>query len=278
MEYGETRKRIFYKRKEEKMGFQSKPFYFQVSGDYALFTDPSTKAGGEKFTYELPTYQALKGIAESIFWKPTIILVIDSVKIMNPVKTETMGIRALMGNGNADLNYYTYLRDVKYWVKFHFEWNLNRPDLHSDRNESKHTAMISRSILKGGRRDVFLGTRECMAYIEPISEDVNVREDEAFDRADTPYDGRKTSKGLYFHSFTYPGEREDGGEKDTLVVNYSNIIMDNGRIDFPRPEDCVIRNKISSYNIKEFNMDNIKSINQELEESFPLRNEGGEKT
>lgn len=42
---------------------------FVVYGKYGLFTDPVTKIGGEKFTYQIPTYQALKGIVESIYWK-----------------------------------------------------------------------------------------------------------------------------------------------------------------------------------------------------------------
>ena len=29
---------------------------FKVYGKYALFTDPLTKTGGEKFTYRVPTY------------------------------------------------------------------------------------------------------------------------------------------------------------------------------------------------------------------------------
>lgn len=37
---------------------------YKVYGRYALFTDPLTKTGGEKFTYQIPTYQALKGITE----------------------------------------------------------------------------------------------------------------------------------------------------------------------------------------------------------------------
>ncbi|MDD6719658.1 MAG: type I-C CRISPR-associated protein Cas5c, partial [Lactobacillus porci] len=59
-------------------------FNFKVYGDYALFTDPIMKIGGEKFTYPVPTYQALKGIAESIYWKPTIQIFIDKVRVMNP--------------------------------------------------------------------------------------------------------------------------------------------------------------------------------------------------
>ena len=39
---------------------------YSVFGEYALFTDPISKTGGEKFSYQIPTYQALKGITESL--------------------------------------------------------------------------------------------------------------------------------------------------------------------------------------------------------------------
>ena len=45
----------------------------KVSGRYALFSDPINRIGGEKFSYQVPTYQALKGILESVYWKPTLI-------------------------------------------------------------------------------------------------------------------------------------------------------------------------------------------------------------
>ena len=58
----------------------SKPIHeniieFQVWGDYALFSDLLTRAGGEKCSYSIPTYEAIKGIIHSIYWKPTIIWV-----------------------------------------------------------------------------------------------------------------------------------------------------------------------------------------------------------
>lgn len=46
---------------------------FQVTGDYALFSDPILRLGGEKCTYQVPTYEALKGILSSVYWKPTLI-------------------------------------------------------------------------------------------------------------------------------------------------------------------------------------------------------------
>ena len=56
----------------------------QVYGRYALFSDPITRVGGEKFSYPVPTYQALKGIYESCYWKPTFTWVIDELRVMNP--------------------------------------------------------------------------------------------------------------------------------------------------------------------------------------------------
>ena len=64
---------------------------FVLYGPYALFTDPLTKMGGEKLSYQIPTYQSLKGIIESVYWKPTIIYYIDEVRIMNPIRMESKG-------------------------------------------------------------------------------------------------------------------------------------------------------------------------------------------
>ena len=50
---------------------------FQVTGDCALFSDPIMRVGGEKCSYQVPTYEALKGILSSVYWKPTIIWYID---------------------------------------------------------------------------------------------------------------------------------------------------------------------------------------------------------
>ena len=81
---------------------------FEVFGDYALFSDPVTRIGGEKSTYQIPTYEALKGILASVYWKPTIIWYIDKVRIMNSIQTEVRGIRTIKyTNEIKDLSYYT---------------------------------------------------------------------------------------------------------------------------------------------------------------------------
>ena len=116
---------------------------FQVSGAYALFSEPVTRVGGEKSSYMVPTYEALKGILHSIYWKPTIIWIVDEVRVMNPIQTETKGIRPIAYNGGNELSYYTYLKDVCYQVRAHFEWNENRPELAGDRDENKHCLLYT---------------------------------------------------------------------------------------------------------------------------------------
>ena len=170
---------------------------YLLIGKYALFTDPVTKIGGEKSTYHLPTYQALKGITESIYWKPTFIWVIDKVRIMNKIQTEAKNVKPLLmdgqyGTNRHDLSIYTYLRDVAYQVEAHFEWNMKRDDLAIDRNEDKHYQIAQRMLDKGGRRDIFLGARECQGYVEPCR----------FGNNKGYYDDEdELAYGLQFHSF-----------------------------------------------------------------------------
>lgn len=132
---------------------------YEVYGRYALFSEVTTRVGGEKFTYQIPTYAALKGITESIYWKPSLIWIIDEVRVMNKIQTEGKGIRPVKMSGGNDLSYYTYLKDVRYQVRAHFEWNMQREDLAADWNEHKHHNIARRAVERGGRRDVFLGTR-----------------------------------------------------------------------------------------------------------------------
>ena len=65
----------------------------KVYGKYALFTDPMTKIGGEKSSMMIPSYETLKGIVSSMYWKPSFNWVIESVKVLNPIRTERKGIR-----------------------------------------------------------------------------------------------------------------------------------------------------------------------------------------
>lgn len=202
---------------------------FRVTGRYALFTDPLTKVGGEKFSYQIPTYEALKGILSSVYWKPTIIWVIDKVRVMKPIRTETRSARPVKYGGGNDLSIYTYLSDVEYQVQARFEWSPHRRDLAQDRNENKHYFIAKRMIERGGRRDVFLGTRECQGYVEPCE----------FASGGGFYDNYpgEMSFGLMFHGFDYPDELG----KNEFHARFWHPKMVKGVVEFIRPEKCVIR-------------------------------------
>lgn len=198
---------------------------FNVFGKYALFTDPLTKIGGEKFSYQIPTYEALKGIISSVYWKPTIIWVIDKMRVMNQIKIQTRSAKPIKYGGGNDLSIYTYLYDVKYQVKAHFEWNPHRPDLEQDQNENKHYFVAKRMIERGGRRDIFLGTRECQAYVEPC--EFNTEAGFYDNYAEIPF-------GLMFHGFDYPNELG----KNEFIARFWHPKMLNGVVEFDRPEAC----------------------------------------
>lgn len=216
---------------------------FKVYGDYALFSDPITRVGGEKCTYQIPTYEAIKGVISSVYWKPTIIWFIDKIRVMNKIQTEVKGIRPIKYNGGNDLSYYTYLRDCCYQVQAHFEWNENRPELAHDRNENKHHNIAKRMIAKGGRRDVFLGTRECQAYVEPC----------IFGDGGGYYDDlERLDFSIMYHGITYADEAYSEETENCMTINLWKPVMKRGIIEFPKPQDCFYHKKTHEMKIKQF--------------------------
>jgi CRISPR-associated protein Cas5d len=228
-----------------------------------MFTDPLTRVGGEKCSYHVPTYEALKGIAKSIYWKPTLIWVIDSVRVMKRIRTQTKGTKPLNYGGVFPgernpakkeepfntLAIYTFLTGdpdpatkmprVEYQVRAHFEWNLHRPELADDRNDGKHFQIAQRSLQRGGRQDIFLGTRDCQGYVEPCD----------FGTGDGDYDGKgELSFGLMFHSYNYPDETG----VNVLRSNFWRPTMVNGIIDYPHPRDCALTQEIRDMKPKNF--------------------------
>lgn len=222
---------------------------FDLYGDYALFTNPLTRMGGEKSTYPVPTYSALQGIVESIYWKPSLTMVIDSVRVMNQIQMESKGIRPINYGGGNTLANYTYLRDVRYKVRAYFTFNSHRPELKHDHNEEKHHNILKRALRAGGRRDIFLGTRECQGYVEPTK----------FDDGNGFYDHSVDMHlGTMVHGFDYPDETG----KDELNVRLWNPIMKNGVIKFVKPEQCTIVRPVSKFEPKIFDEHNMQSVDE----------------
>lgn len=224
---------------------------FKVRGRHALFTDPLTRVGGEKCSYHVPTYEALKGIAKSIYWKPTFIWIIDAVRVIKPIRTQTKGTKPLVYSGGNDLAIYTFLADVEYQVQAHFEWNEHRPELADDRNSAKHKDIARRMLDRGGRQDIFLGTRDCQGYVEPCQ----------FSSGAGHYDGAgEMAFGLMFHGFDYPDET---GENELRARFWKQTMVD-GLIRFNRPEACTVHKFVREMTAKKFvTNENLRDVETE---------------
>lgn len=228
---------------------------FRLWGRYALFTDPLTKIGGEKCSYHLPTYEALKGVCKSIYWKPTFIWVVDAVRVMKRIRTQTKGTKPLEFGGRNTLAIYTFLSDVEYQVRAHFEWNVHHKELEKDRVDGKHFAIARRVLERGGRQDIFLGTRDCQGYIEPC----------VFGDGKGAYDeDDEISYGLMFHGFNYPDETGF----DELYARFWYPKLVKGVLAFERPEDCPPERRkfVRKMSPKTFGTENVKSVELEAEE------------
>lgn len=234
---------------------------FKVWGRYALFTDPITKIGGERCSYHIPTYEALKGIVKSIYWKPTFIWYIDKVRVMKKIRTQTRGMKPIKMSGGNDLAIYTYLKDVEYQVLAHFEWNTFQTELENDRNDGKHYQIALRMLERGGRQDIFLGTRDCQGYVEPCK----------FGEGKGDYDDiDEISYGLMFHGFDYPDETG----KNELITRLWKPVLKKGIIEFIRPEQCEIRKFVRPMIPKKFGINqNLKSVNDEYNKIINITGE-----
>lgn len=227
----------------------------------------------------MPTYEALKGIAKSIYWKPTLVWAVDAVRVMKRIRTQTKGTKPLNYGGvytsgrdptkkkQEPLNtlaIYTFLTGdpdpitkvpgVEYQVRAHFEWNEHRPELEKDRIAGKHYQIAQRSLGLGGRQDIFLGTRDCQGYVEPCE----------FGAGGGDYDGKgELGFGLMFHSFNYPDETD----VNTLGINLWRPLMVDGVIRFPRPQDCQVKEEVRQMLPKRFGLDlNLRDVATEAEE------------
>jgi CRISPR-associated protein Cas5d len=149
-----------------------------------------------------------------------------------------------------DLSIYSFLVEVAYQVEAHFEWNEHRPELAEDRIDGKHYEIARRSLEKGGRQDIFLGTRDCQGYVEPCK----------FGSGSGAYDDLdELAFGLMFHGFDYPDETGVG----ELHSRFWFPVMRRGVVVFTRPELCEVRKFVSKMFPKKFNSGKNFSVNRE---------------
>ncbi|MEG1170083.1 MAG: type I-C CRISPR-associated protein Cas5c, partial [Erysipelotrichaceae bacterium] len=103
-----------------------------------------------------------------------------------------------------------------------------------------HYIIAKRMIERGGRRDVYLGTRECQGYVEPCKFGEGVSFYDAID---------EIAFGIMFHGYNYPDET---GE-NILKARLFHPEMKKGIIEFPKPSECTLVRELREMKMKSFN-------------------------
>ena len=192
-----------------------------------MFTDPEKKFRGTLCSLPVPTYEAVKGILRSVYWKPTFIWVPDELRIMNAISFEKFSIKQRR-KGVSEFIDKQRLCNVCYQLRAHFVWNENRPELAADRDENKHFRIALRSLSRGGRRAVYLGTADCTGYVRSVR----------FGSGKGFYDGCDRDFGEMYHGITYPDENLTGQNSLDVFRRSFRCIMSDGIIRFPPLEEC----------------------------------------
>ena len=164
---------------------------FRVWGDYACFTRPEMKV--ERVSYDIITPSAARGIIEAVYWKPSIIWVIDKIHVLNEIeftnvrrnevqdKISTRLVKQAMKEEKGKLLYLSsnekrqqragmVLKNVDYVVEAHFE--MDEDPTGTDNSVEKHYNIALRRLRKGQYFHApYLGTREFGAKLSLIEKE-----------------------------------------------------------------------------------------------------------
>ena len=160
----------------------------RVRGELACFTRPEFKT--ERFSYEVITPSAARGVFEAILWKPAIQWHVRRILLLSPprfvqVKRNEVNTRASVRNVHQSahtgipLDYFAdedraqrntlALRDVDYAIEAEFRMTSR---CGSDDNPRKFDEMFRRRLEKGQfYMQPYLGCREFPAWVSPYTGD-----------------------------------------------------------------------------------------------------------
>ncbi|MBV8071059.1 MAG: type I-C CRISPR-associated protein Cas5 [Acidobacteriaceae bacterium] len=163
-----------------------------VWGERACFTRPEMKV--ERVSYDVITPSAARGILEAIHWKPAIRWVVDTIRVLKPIRFESVRRNEVSGKLSAvsvgkamkagrtrelvtfvedtrQQRAATVLRDVAYVVGAHFELTSKAG---AEDTEGKHLDIFNRRARKGQCFQApCLGVREFPASFELLDSDPN---------------------------------------------------------------------------------------------------------
>ena len=189
-----------------------------VWGEYGCFTRPEMKV--ERVSYDVMTPSAARGILEAIHWKPAIRWAVDRIRVLKPIRFETIrrnelgskipagNIRSAMKSGTTQglrvvieddrqQRAATLLRDVAYVIEAHFVLTDKAGDGDS---EAKHLAIFNRRAEKGQCfHRPYLGTREFAADFALVGDEMPLSE--------LPNDQRKRDLGWMLHDIDFANDK-----------------------------------------------------------------------
>lgn len=199
----------------------------EVWGNYACFSNPALKV--ERFSYEVMTPSAARGILEAVMWHPGMRWKIDRIYVLSPI--EYTNIRrnevssklsaakaksAMLGkpvdlyiDASSDIQQRaaTVLKNVHYVIEAHFEMteNANASD-----NPGKFQEMMRRRLEKGQcYHQPYLGCREFPAKFR-------LWEFESVPTADI-----SKNLGLMLYDMDY-------SDKNNITPTFFNAVLTNG--------------------------------------------------
>lgn len=215
-----------------------------VWGDRACFTRPEMKV--ERVSYDVITPSAARGILEAIHWKPAIQWVVDRIRVLKPIRFESIRrneVASKIPAGNVKLamkagstaglsniveddrqqRAATILRDVAYIIEAHFEVTSKAGN---DDTEGKHLDIFNRRARKGQCFHApCLGNREFPAFFRLIEEG------EPALAVDDSLAGEK-DLGFMLHDFDF----DDG-----IIPHFFRPVMKDGVIEVPAFNDQEVR-------------------------------------
>ena len=205
----------------------------KVWGDYALFSRPELKV--ERYSYDVMTPSAARGILEAIYWHPGLRWNIDRIYVKNPicftsvrrneVKSKVSASNVLQVYNGADKPLYintkneivqrasTILCDVCYVIEAHFEMTekANKTD-----NPGKFKDIMMRRLRRGECYHMpYFGCREFPAHFCLCEEE----------EIHTAYDDvNERDLGVMLYDMDY-------SDKDNIQATFFRAVLKKGVLD-----------------------------------------------
>lgn len=207
-----------------------------VWGERACFTRPEMKV--ERVSYDVMTPSAARGILEAIHWKPAIRWVVDRIRVLKPIRFESIrrnevggkisatsvgqAMRAGQINGLFNIveedrqqRAATVLREVSYVIEAHFDLTDSAG---SDDNEGKHLDIFNRRARKGQCfHTPYFGTREFPVSFRLLDTDEPIPESHEHLHGETDL-------GWMLHDLDFSGG---------MTPRFFRAVMNDGVIDIP---------------------------------------------